>query len=627
MDAAQRLSDRVPTGVHGDSDPQGLTPVSGGCPRLSRHTREGRIARDVLIRRQNTITEKAGALHYNDGRYGASFGDQTFDFAPASPTPDPTLPHLKLALGSITDGATVLASAGPAERKLLADERAIEFHRGGVVERYEMRSDGVEQSFVLNGLPERGAVTAFVKVSSSHPGTAENGDLDFGGIFVRDAVAIDAAGRRLELPMELVEGGFTMTVPEEWIATAALPVVIDPLVGTAIMIDTMTWGTWFRPAQVAWNSNNTNWLVVWNEQVGASAFDYDLWAQRVETNATLLGAPIPVAVGPEGAYEAAVAYAPGPNRFMIAWRGDPADNGDATDQQIYGRMVRGNNGTFYNNAAILDGDVNDDYNPRLSYGNNRFYLCFTAVVAPNLSAQPDWDIQGSFWSNTMAFVSTRDPQAGVVNLANNANAAHDSGSDQHLIVWEESPSAAGGVVGTRGVRGRRLGSISMNFNGGTLTIDQSTMDSFHPSVVWAETRWMVVWDEKKADTNGTIMRRRVNTNGSFPSAAAQVATVEYGYPGINAGGWPAVGYSDNKNQSFIVWHTYVLAEDAWSVMGRRVNNSNTLLGTEETIIQAAWDVDARFAQLALRPGNNTFLIVAWDSWEPGAIRAQRWQYP
>lgn len=64
------------------------------------------------------------------------------------------------------------------------------------------------------------------------------------------ATAIDAAGRRRGVAVAIVEGRITLTVDGGWLATAAYPVIVDPLIGVE------TNGHYQgRPAAASWNSS------------------------------------------------------------------------------------------------------------------------------------------------------------------------------------------------------------------------------------------------------------------------------------------------------------------------------------------------------------------------------------
>src|SRR5205085_11733367 len=83
---------------------------------------------------------------------------------------------------------------------------------------------------------------------------------------------------------ELVDGALVLRVDGSWLAAAALPLVIDPLVSTFPV--TTTPQDDFLP-DVAYDAANDTWLVVYEEAYSAS--DRDVFAQLLASDGTPLG--------------------------------------------------------------------------------------------------------------------------------------------------------------------------------------------------------------------------------------------------------------------------------------------------------------------------------------------------
>jgi len=124
----------------------------------------------------------------------------------------------------------------------LPEQRApgsIEYTHGeGIVERYIVRSRGVEQQFVLPGPYAGGdvlltgsvATDLVPEVTSSFEGIAfRRGDATV--LFYGAAKAVDAAGRTALLEERWSGGELTIVVPASFLATARFPVVVDPYIG------------------------------------------------------------------------------------------------------------------------------------------------------------------------------------------------------------------------------------------------------------------------------------------------------------------------------------------------------------------------------------------------------------
>lgn len=129
------------------------------------------------------------------------------------------------------------AGVGKAER----DGQILVFrHSATLVERWEPRSLGMEQSFVLSTPPPTPDFTVHVEVATQ---LRRNG-YDHGLVFVADGlgsvtygegVVFDAAGRRAAVIPEFDRGVITLHVPASFLAEAEYPVTLDPLVGNFVV--------------------------------------------------------------------------------------------------------------------------------------------------------------------------------------------------------------------------------------------------------------------------------------------------------------------------------------------------------------------------------------------------------
>jgi hypothetical protein len=248
------------------------------------------------------------------------------------------------------------------------DRRAVFYARGTVEEEYALRPEALEQSFIIKELPEkRGAITitGLVTTNLATPQDGARGDklsFTYKGkemITVSQAVAVDAGGRRQ--PLELAWGGnrMTLTVPAAWVKDAQLPIVVDPLVGSAFTVFTTTdpntnytvGNAWpVRMMDAAYSPTNATWYVVWTQRWGtggSNGFDYDVRAQRVTASGTLVGGVVGIDTSTSGAYEPSISYSAGSasDRYLIAYRHDPSNNLSDTDQRIQGK-VHGGDGVF-----------------------------------------------------------------------------------------------------------------------------------------------------------------------------------------------------------------------------------------------------------------------------------------
>ena len=138
-----------------------------------------------------------------------------------------------------------LASASLAERALPLTERAewwregdvVTLDRGAVLVRYRISREGIEQTFVLDELPELGALVVEVDIASQLPARSlqQGGFLlegDQGGVHYGSATVLDSGGRSRAVSSRLQAGRIAIEVPRDFIEQATLPLVIDPVIRT-----------------------------------------------------------------------------------------------------------------------------------------------------------------------------------------------------------------------------------------------------------------------------------------------------------------------------------------------------------------------------------------------------------
>lgn len=167
------------------------------------------------------------------GVWKAGFTTSGVEFLTAT---GPDLPALRarFALRGIRCGGARLptAPAGPE----LVGERVV-YDRTTVVETFDLRPEGIEQRWRFDALPARGAIELELAVDTDLEITAEATGHRFGspsaGIHYGRATAIDALGRRAALTTEWNGSALLITVPKHFVATATLPLLIDPLIGAS----------------------------------------------------------------------------------------------------------------------------------------------------------------------------------------------------------------------------------------------------------------------------------------------------------------------------------------------------------------------------------------------------------
>ncbi|MEM7203283.1 MAG: hypothetical protein AAF628_23675 [Planctomycetota bacterium] len=293
------------------------------------------------------------AVSDTDGRtigaaagYKAYFDRGSVDVIPVLGDRAPRNQPLRLRLESIRRGGTLIHEAAPANRAPRGALRGdvVSYARGtDIVERYHVRSDGVEQSFVF-ARPLAGSGDLVVRLAIDTEMVAPAGDrqhtmdfraTDLGGVHIGAVTGIDATGARTPGHLNFDGGHLELVLPGAFVDRAAYPLVLDPLIGG---FDSLGISFDDFDSDLAYNLANDVWMGTF--ELRASATDYDVFAQRVDANGQKLGGVISIANGAGLQYKASIGNCAAQNRFLICWQDDSGASAD-----IYGRSVDASTGT------------------------------------------------------------------------------------------------------------------------------------------------------------------------------------------------------------------------------------------------------------------------------------------
>lgn len=235
------------------------------------------VGKTPITRRFQLDEPGDGNLWVFGGTYKARFGRDGASYIPFLGSAAPQNFPLTLRLDSITVGGEALALDLEAAPKF--EGQAAVYRRGAAIERYDVALGRCEQVFEFAQLPANGDLVLTLDVQSELVGQAQADGLAFnsalGGVTYSGAVAIDAHGRRRALSTDLVDGDIRIVLPAEFIAGAAFPLVIDPVIAT--------WAPTLSPtsddfaSDIAYDASFNRFLVVYEQAY--SATDHDVWGE------------------------------------------------------------------------------------------------------------------------------------------------------------------------------------------------------------------------------------------------------------------------------------------------------------------------------------------------------------
>lgn len=267
-----------------------------------------------------------------------------------------------------TERGAIRFSYGSGAELVRVSDRVVDLvHRDGIRERLESRGTSIEQSFVIERWVGGDAVVEASLTSelSSRCNPVPGAGITFAqddepAILYQKAVAIDADGRSLPLSIRYDGRTVRMAIPADWMAAAAMPVILDPIVGSAAILDT----------GVSLYSGAGGLMYRFSAAFGASHY-FIAWksgtnikTQRVTSAGALVGSPVSVA-GKNGQ----VAWSPSGSCFLLVY-----DNGSV----VYGQRFN-SDGTLLG-AAFTIGDAAGvwDQSPHVVWGGSRWFVVWHA---------------------------------------------------------------------------------------------------------------------------------------------------------------------------------------------------------------------------------------------------------
>jgi hypothetical protein len=339
-----------------------------------------------------------------------------------------------------------------------------------------------------------------------------HGDREVVGI--SQAVAIDADGRRLSLDLAYADGRMELRVPAEWIAEAVFPLVVDPLVGGLITLDSSVRNTRGYPCSVAYNPNANQWFVAWNEQFGTAAYTFDVFAQRLDANGALVGSTITVSATASIDDSPVVSYAASVNRYLVAFDYDTSGRGTGPTY-VYGRIYNAD-GTAFSSSFLIDsrGAFMTSV-PHAAFDGTNWFIAYTHVT---LSA----DQLTSYYNVYGRFLSTAGVPGTAVVFDSDADYAAlprvASTNGSYLVTWKKSGLTAGSLYNLVACTMSGTGVL-----GPRVTIEAANGVGGH-SVSARPGQYLLAWPVLGTSTK-SLHARLISPALGFDSARLTVATV------------------------------------------------------------------------------------------------------
>ncbi len=365
-----------------------------------------------------------GNLWAMGAAYKARFGAQGVRYIPYLGPEAPLNRPLDLTLESVTLGGQPLTFGALGDA--LREGDVVHFDRGTLTELYVLTPETVEQRFRFDRLPADAAGDLVVEVgvatdlalapvpSSEDPGGFE-WTSPLGSVRYGRATVLDAGGASAHAPTRLANGRIEIRVPAAFVASAELPLTIDPVLST-FGVDSSSHFDLFP--DIAYDRQTGRWAIVWSRLF--SAGDWDVYCLTV----SFIGSPI------EGAFidltdlswiEARVANNRHASQFLVV-----AEVGPTGSRFIGGRTREAGSTSMNNQFGISSGGSNEQVNPDVGgdpYDSSGSYYL---VVWEYATSDSNHDIRGQLVQTSglplggrlMLADSSNDERAPAVNNSN-----------------------------------------------------------------------------------------------------------------------------------------------------------------------------------------------------------------
>lgn len=372
-------------------------------------------------------------------------------FGPRAPRDFPI--HFRLLDATIGGAALQLAVGSDWQR----DGEHFRRQRGGLRECWQVTPAGAMQYFEVErptgdgDLVLRIAATSDLQLADDGPGVRFAAD-GLGHVHYGDAVVIDARGDRLDVPVVVQDGALVIDVPAAFTATAAWPLVVDPLV-TTFALDTTT--SDIQDPRVACEPTTGNWLVVAEEHLSATTVDLISWRYSGSATPTLLDTTY-IENGADRSNNPGVGFVAATQEFVVAWHNATVGN------MQWRRRAAGSTTMFaiVNTSAGLGGNLDCRAMVGSSLTGNRWLLVMfrknssgTDILA-QLNANTGTGF-GSMFVGPITVPSQGTVAPGGVSVASNA-------TDRWVVIWRECTSAAcsSQVIRMQAIAGAVSGSLA-----------------------------------------------------------------------------------------------------------------------------------------------------------------------
>ena len=405
--------------VQNDNKPQAATAI-----KTAVHTQPARSALGALGTTQPTkiastdlpagatsmstdvlFDDRANAVYALGNTYKAEFDQSGAAYVPYFGGADRNYPlHFAVRTAVVANTELAVKNAMPTR-----DGKRVTFDHGGLRATYDLLPRGMEQMFWFDSLPVRGELLVEVGLTTELQAAVHADGLSFanalGTVSYGQAFAIDARGERVVLATTLEQGTLRFHVPSAFVASAQLPLCIDPLVSSSQLAY-----QGFNPypaevSDIAYEPSYGEYQVVFHRYW--SGTDYDAFVRRFDSNMTPTNLVVIDTSTAESWEKPKIAANNLADRFLVVAQ---TSNGHASPFWIAGRTIDSGSGLVgspftIERAGIPGHAFGDKINPDVGGDPDYFGPTYFTVVWERIALTTDHDVHVKQVTSTGSLVS------------------------------------------------------------------------------------------------------------------------------------------------------------------------------------------------------------------------------
>jgi hypothetical protein len=385
-----------------------------------------------------------------------------------------------------------------------------------------------------------------------------------------------------------------------------------------------------RARDVAYNSHDNEYLVVWYGDGQSTVGDYEIWAQRIDAaTGDQIGGDFRISnTGPPndiawGAFSPSVAYDSQQNQYLVVWYADRAVGAgpqeDAKHEfEIFGQRLAASGqelGTDDLRISTVgtDGDLlRDGFDPAVAYNStdDEYLVTWTA----DQQADGEFEIYGQRLSGIDGSeVGTNDFRISNIGSDGDANrdaghsaVAYDSTDDQYLVVFDGDGLGSGPSGDDHlEVFGQRISAAGTELGGSTDLqisnagdLNNTARFADQPTVAYGaqSNAYLVAWEGNPFTQIGEteIFGQRISAvdGTKVGTAGFRISNVGTDNDPSRDGLLPAAAYNIATNQYVVVWQGDELEIDnEWEIFGQLISAAGAEAGGDFRISHVGPDND------------------------------------